>query len=155
MSNTEYKLSDTIDIITEVLESGGEFRLYPKGTSMLPLLRQGKDSVVLIRAEDNIKKHTVAFYQRKDGSYILHRIIKRDDDGTYVMCGDNQTELETGVEPTQIIGCVSEIYRGKKPVVKSPIYKLYVIVWCFMPYRRAERGIRHLLGNIKRKLIKK
>ena len=39
--------SDHEELIREVLASGGEFRLYPHGTSMLPLLRQGIDSVAL------------------------------------------------------------------------------------------------------------
>ena len=40
-------LSDHEELIREVLASGGEFRLYPRGTSMLPLIRQGIDSVAL------------------------------------------------------------------------------------------------------------
>ena len=47
MNNTEYCLSDAIEIIEEVLDSGGEFLLSPKGTSMLPLIVQGEDQVVL------------------------------------------------------------------------------------------------------------
>ena len=31
-----FLLKEYIDIISEVLESGGVFRMYPKGTSMLP-----------------------------------------------------------------------------------------------------------------------
>ena len=46
MSDT-YSLSEYADIIREVLDSGGEFTLYPRGTSMLPLIVEGRDSVTL------------------------------------------------------------------------------------------------------------
>ena len=44
---TEFDMRELYPLLSEVLESGGEFRLYPKGTSMLPLLREGEDSVLL------------------------------------------------------------------------------------------------------------
>lgn len=36
----EFRLSDYDEIIREVLDSGGEFQLFPRGTSMLPLIRE-------------------------------------------------------------------------------------------------------------------
>ena len=48
-------------IIREVLASGGEFRMYPHGTSMRPLLRQGRDSVVLETLERAPKKNDILF----------------------------------------------------------------------------------------------
>ena len=47
------RISDYESIIREVLSSGGEFRLYPHGTSMLPLLRQGRDSVSLRQVDSD------------------------------------------------------------------------------------------------------
>ena len=49
MNNGEFFLADAIEVIEEILNAGGEFRMYPKGTSMLPLIVQGRDSVVLTR----------------------------------------------------------------------------------------------------------
>ena len=62
MNNCEFALNDTIELIEEVIGSGGEFRLFPKGVSMRPLLVQGRDSVVL-RRKDGVpaKKHDIAF----------------------------------------------------------------------------------------------
>ena len=99
MNNSEFYLADAIEVIEEVLASGGEFRMYPKGTSMLPLIVQTRDSVVLKRNfEDGAKKHDIAFYRRRNGQFVLHRVMDICDDGTYTMCGDNQTELEKGIE---------------------------------------------------------
>ena len=38
MNNGEFYLADAIEVIDEILAGGGEFRIYPKGTSMLPLI---------------------------------------------------------------------------------------------------------------------
>ncbi len=151
-NSVEYQLSDLIDVIDEVLESGGEFRLSPKGTSMRPLIRQGVDSVVLCRnKEDGAKVKDIAFYRRDSGAYVLHRVMKKEKDGTFVMCGDNQTDLEKGIRRDQIIGYVSKIYRGEREIsITSFWYRVYLFFWCFIPFRRAERALIRLLVSIKR-----
>ena len=150
MNNSEFYLADAIEVIEEVLASGGEFRMYPKGTSMLPLIVQTRDSVVLKRNfEDGAKKHDIAFYRRRNGQFVLHRVMDICDDGTYTMCGDNQTELEKGIEQEQIIAYVAGIYRKDSFVdINGGAYKTYVFWWCLMPVRR----IGFLLMRIKWKL---
>ncbi len=155
MNNEELYLSEVIDVIEEVLSSGGEFRLFPKGTSMLPLLVQGKDSVVLKRNEGiPAKKHDIAFYRRTNGQFVLHRVMKICKDGSYTMCGDNQYKMEPSVMPNQIIGYVSEIYKGDKPLrFRSLRYRIYVFFWTFMPYRRMIRFPKRAMSAIKRRLF--
>ena len=138
-NRSEMHLNDVIGVIEEVLASGGEFRLFPTGVSMRPLIVQGRDSVVLKR-NDTVaaKKHDIAFYKRRDGQFVLHRVMKIKKDGTYVMCGDTQFALEEGIAPEQIIGYVSDIYRGEKKFsVRALKYRAYVFVWTKMPIRRA------------------
>lgn len=157
MSNGEYYLSDAIDVIEEILAGGGEFRIYPRGTSMLPLIVQGKDSVVLKRDfQHTARKHDIAFYCRDDGHYVLHRVMKIKKDGTYVMCGDNQTELEQNIRKEQIIGCVCEIYKGEKRVsVRSIRYRVYVLLWSPIIVRKIEKRCKRYLSAIKKKIFKK
>ena len=113
MKAEEFRLSEYADTISAVLESGGEFRIYPKGTSMLPLLRAGTDSVVLEKPTGNLKRGDIAFYIRDNGAYVLHRVIKSEGD-SYTLCGDNQLTLEKGITNRNIIGVVTRIYRGEK-----------------------------------------
>ncbi len=157
LNNGEFYLADAIDVIEEVLSSGGEFRMYPKGTSMLPLIVQGRDSVVLKRRfDDGAKKHDIAFYRRTNGQFVLHRVMRIEKDGSFVMCGDNQTALEYGIKREQIIGYVSRLYKGdKEHSLGSLRYKLYLLFWCFMPYRRAERFIKGKLSGLRRRLLGK
>ena len=143
-----------------VLASGGEFRMYPKGTSMLPLIVQTRDSVVLKRNfEEAARKHDIAFYRRRNGQFVLHRVMDICDDGTYTMCGDNQTELEKGIEKDQIIAYVAGLYRKDKLVdINSGAYKAYVFLWCLMPVRRVCMLLRRMkwkLEGIYRRILPK
>jgi hypothetical protein len=143
-NRSEMHLNDVIDVIEEVLASGGEFRLFPKGVSMRPLIVQGRDSVVLKRNDkEAAKKHDIAFYRRENGAFVLHRVMKVHKDGTFDMCGDNQFEIERGIGREQIIGYVSVIYRKDRAIsVSSPMYKLYVFLWTKMPLRKIAVAIR-------------
>ncbi len=149
MNNNEFYLADAIEVIEEVLASGGEFRIYPRGTSMLPLIVQNRDSVVLKRKTDGgLKKNDIAFYRRKNGQFVLHRVMKVSKDGTYVMCGDNQTYLEKGIEKEQIIAYVSRIYRKEKAVKMSGVsYSLYVFLWSSMPMRKICRFAKRAVSK--------
>ena len=157
MSNGEYYLSDAIEVIEEILAGGGEFRMYPRGKSMLPLIVEGKDSVALKRNfENSANKFDIAFYKRDDGHYVLHRVMKIKNDGTYIMCGDNQTEFEVGIRKDQIIGYVCDVYKGEKKIsVRSFWYRIYVFIWsCIFLRKLHKRGGRYLTA-FKKRFLKK
>ena len=158
MNNGEFYLADAIEVIEEILDGGGEFRMYPKGTSMLPLIVQGRDSVVLQKRincpEKPLKKHDIAFYRRTNGQFVLHRVMKCQKDGGYTMCGDNQLELEHHIMPNQVIGYVSKLYREEREYSFGSLrYRLYVLFWTFMPYRRCIRFLKRVMRFIKRRLL--
>ena len=157
MNNAKVCLSDAINLIQEVLDSGGEFLLSPKGTSMLPLLIQGEDRVVLKKYESVLpKKHDIVFYRRENGDFVLHRLMKIQKDGTYVMCGDNQLILEEGILPSQIIAYVSMIHKNARPLSLSSFrYRIYVWLWCFLPYRRFVMFSKRIYHSIQRNLFGK
>ena len=157
MNNGEVYLSNAIGIIEEVLNSGGEFLLSPKGTSMLPLIVQGKDRVVLKKYDTSEpKKHDIIFYRRTDGTFVLHRIVKKAKDGTFVLCGDNQLVLEKGIATEQIIGYVTAIHKEDQILsISSLRYRIYVHIWCFFPYRRLVKLLKRVVGAIQRKLFHK
>ena len=155
MNNGEFYLSDAIELINEVLESGGEFLLTPKGTSMLPLIVQGKDQVVLKKyGERAPKKYDVAFYRRSNGAFVLHRILKIEKDESFVMCGDNQTQLERGIRKEQLIAYVSLIHKNHREISTTAFrYCCYVRIWCFLPYRKLILFTQRVFRGIKRRLF--
>lgn len=134
MSDPIY-ISEYDSLIREVLASGGEFRLYPHGTSMLPLIRQGIDSVALRTLDRPPQKFDILFYRRADGSYILHRVKEVTDKGL-IMWGDNHTMLEYGVTEDMIIGYAARIFRGEHELdCQSLTYRLYLWLWQFKAIR--------------------
>lgn len=148
MSEKErFRLSEYDETIRFVLENDGEFRLYPRGTSMLPLIVEGRDSVCLVKPQGELKKNDIAFYLRDDGHYVLHRIRKAEN-GTYSLCGDNQTVVEDGICDRHIIGVVCKVYRKDKVIFeKSFGYRLYLFIWRSFLVRK----IYHRLKTLKKK----
>ena len=142
-------LSDYEELIREVLASGGEFRLYPHGTSMLPLIRQGIDSVALRRLDRQPQKFDILFYKRQDGSYILHRVKEGKAEGL-TMWGDNHTMLEYGVTDDMIIGYAARIFRGETELdCQSLKYRAYLWLWQFKAIRRVLLPIAYRLRKEK------
>lgn len=136
------QLKEWMPLIEESLKSGRPVRFSPRGISMLPMIRQGIDTVVLSPLPEKLKKYDIPLYQRDDGKYILHRIVKVSD--TYTCIGDNQFELETGVRHDQMIAVVSGFTRGKKAhSVTEPAYQIYCRIWHY------SRPVRFVLGKIK------
>lgn len=142
------------EIIKEQLNHGGRVRFTPKGVSMLPMLRDNEDVVLLEKPKRKLKKYDLPLYQRADGKYILHRVVDVLADGTYVMCGDNQVILEYGIADEHIVGVVSEFERkGKKYSVVDKTYCAYCRCWvALLSVRRVCRRGRVYLGKVKRKL---
>ncbi|MBQ8171633.1 MAG: S24/S26 family peptidase [Oscillospiraceae bacterium] len=146
---TQFALSEYDETIRAVLDSGGEFRIYPKGTSMLPLLRQGVDSVVLEKPKGALKCGDIAFYLRDGGGYVLHRVM-RSESGKYTMCGDNQLRLEEGILDRHIIGVVTRFYRSDRCVELSSLrYRIFVFLWRSFFLRRVYFKLRNIKNRGK------
>ena len=128
--------TDLMPVIRECLAAGQSVRFSPKGISMLPMLRQGMDSVELSPLPETLRKYDIPLYQRKNGHYVLHRIVQVGQ--TYTCIGDNQYVLEKGLEHGQMIAVVTAFYRGeRRHSVQEPGYRLYCWVWHY------TRGLRH------------
>ena len=80
------------------------------GVSMLPMLRQGEDRVLLVRPTLPLPPDAVALYRRGQ-DYVLHRVIGYGN-GVYILRGDNCAAEET-VPEEQILGVLSGFWRGE------------------------------------------
>lgn len=147
MPEQRFRLSDYDETIRAVLDSGGEFTIFPRGTSMLPLIVEGRDSATLEKAP--VKPGDIAFYQRADGSYILHRVISQQK-GSFTMCGDNQLSPEPGIKPEQIIARVKRVTRNGKEISPENLpYRTYVFLWRSFFIRRVYFRLRRLFHGEK------
>ena len=145
----------------EILDRFGKL-VYPnKGVSMKPLLRQGRDLMVIERkGPEPCRKYDAVLFKRPSvrgpDAYVLHRILRITDDGSYWIVGDNCCTGDT-VREEQILGTLSAVVRdGKKTVpVTSPVYRAYVALWCdFYPLRFALIRLKRFAGRCLRKLRK-
>ena len=124
------------------LEKYGKILRTNVGVSMLPLLREGRDVMIIERPSGRLKRYDVPLYRRGE-DYVLHRIIKVKSGG-YDIIGDNCVRVERDVKEEQIIGVLTGIIRdGKEYSLDSFTYKLYCHLWCDFLY------IRILLLKIK------
>lgn len=72
----EYMIAgdELIALIKERLGAGQKVRYLPfRGVSMLPMLRQKKDSVELSPLPERLKPYDLPLYQRSDGQLVMHR----------------------------------------------------------------------------------
>lgn len=141
--NKETIFDDVMPIIVEKLDAGGTVTFNPCGTSMLPMLRDGDDTVVLTKPKGRLHLFDLPLYRRKDGKYVLHRVVNFGSDGSYTMCGDNQFTTEKGITDDDIIGVVTAFYRkGKEYTVNSKKYKAYLeFMFYSKPFRRVIRAV--------------
>ena len=134
---TVERLEVLMPVFQEALQQGQSLRFSPRGTSMLPMIREGIDSVVLAPIQGKLKKYDLPLYRRDDGKYILHRIVQVGE--TYTCIGDNQFLYETGVRQDQLIAVVTAFYRGEKYCRTDALrHRLYCRLWHY------SRPLRHL-----------
>ena len=139
------ELNNLMPLFRERLAAGQKIQFLPRGVSMLPMLRQGIDSVILSPVPEKLKKYDLPLYQRDDGKYILHRIVEAGE--TYTCIGDNQYACERGLRHDQMIAVVTAFTRGKREIsVTDPLYRIYCILW------HHSRSARYFLIRVKNKL---
>ena len=104
----------------EYLKKYGTLTYSNVGTSMLPLIRQGKDLFIITKkGKRRFKRGDVVLYRRPPNKYVLHRIIEvRPDD--YVILGDNCINKEYGIKDSDILGVMTGFVRsGKEHSIKE------------------------------------
>lgn len=140
-------------MIEQELRERGSLVYTTRGSSMLPLLREKRDLVVIRRRpEERLRRLDAVLFKRRGGDYVLHRVVRvRESD--YLICGDNQIVFEA-VREDQILGILTEIVRDRKTIsVNACAYRLYARLWWGLyPVRFLLRRARNALGRLKRKL---
>lgn len=145
MTEMSFHMAELAVLMQESLAAGQTVRFSPKGISMLPMLRQGKDTVTLSPITGPLRKYDIPLYRRDNGMYTLHRIVKAGE--TYTCIGDNQYTLEPGVRQDQLIAVVTAFSRGDRQIPVTDLgYQCYVRLWHW------SRPARQFAGRVKRKL---
>lgn len=146
-------MEKTVDIERLLLE-GNTIQIKPKGWSMYPMMRPGRDEAVIAPlGEEVLKRGDVVLYRRVEDILVLHRIWKVTDDGLFLV-GDNQVEVEGPIKAEQVKGRLSAFIRkGKKISVKHPVYRFCACTW--LRLRPVRNGIKRPIAWMKKRLGKK
>ena len=144
-------MESLLPLIETTVNAGGEFKLITRGTSMLPLLRNGVDTAVLTRFNGSLKENDVPLYRRADGHFVLHRAVSVSEDGKrFTACGDNQTVLEKDIPVSSVIAVMTAvIVNGVRTDFDSDVYRKYVKK---LPAHRVYLKLRRTAGKLLRKL---
>ena len=100
--------------IEEVLESSGKYIGPTVGISMLPMLKNRRDTIVVAKKTERLEPYDVALYKRGN-SYVLHRVLEVVDGG-YIIRGDNCYSDEN-VPEESVIGVLVEFFRKDKHIL--------------------------------------
>lgn len=132
--------------IEDVLRTEGVYVSTTVGVSMWPMLRNRRDTIVVRPAAGRLNRYDVALY-RAHGNYVLHRVVRVLPEG-YIIIGDNCI-TEEHVEDSQVLGVLSEFYRGDKHVDMAGLpYRAYVWLWVTTaPARHFAKRAKGWLGR--------
>ncbi|MBQ3955489.1 MAG: S24/S26 family peptidase [Clostridia bacterium] len=141
----------------DYLDRFGTLTYTNVGTSMMPLLRQGKDLFILKkRGPERLAVGDVVLYRRPPDKYVLHRIVEvRPED--YVILGDNCAAREYGIRDEDILAVMTGYVRdGVEHSVTEKAYRDYTarilrnekprVAWK-RTVMRAKRIVKKIIGR--------
>ncbi len=143
-------LTECMPLITERLSSGQSVEFMAHGTSMKPMLHDSY--VTLSPAPKRLVRGDLPLCRRGNGSFVLHRVVRVHSNGSYTLCGDNQTKLEHGFTRDDVIGIVTAFDKdGVNVAADSAEYLRYVKKrLASRPLRRCSELLYHLYARLKK-----
>lgn len=140
-------IQDMAPVIYEIVSVGGCVKLEVKGVSMMPILRNERDCVLLKKAE-NLFLYDVVLFRKANGKIALHRIVEINED-SYTIIGDNQYKFDRNIKRENIIAKAVEVHRGSKCIGEATIRKFGSFWYKTYPFRNF---IRRSFSWLKRHL---
>ena len=147
-------MPSTSETFESILARDGKLVYKTRGYSMLPMLRQNRDLVILRAPVSRLRKYDVALYRRGQ-SYVLHRVIGVEADH-YRIRGDNTYNVEI-VPDSAVIGVLTGFTRdGKQHQVTDMDYRLYARVWCAVyPLRAVAVRVKAKVKSLLKKMLRR
>lgn len=151
------KSEELFPSIKDLLANDHKVRITVTGSSMMPFLREDRDSVELSAADfKSLRFGQIPLVRRADGQYVLHRLIFKKKDCFYI-AGDAHIWIEGPLYPEQLVAVVTKIWREDRQI--SPFNILWIMLsfiwWLRLPAFRAliklYRFLRKVYHIVRRK----
>jgi signal peptidase I len=143
-----------MELIHTVQNKKGDFRFKASGTSMTPSICND-DIITLTPINDSPPKpgEVVAFRHPESNCLIIHRVTAVSQN-MYSIRGDNARNTDRDIPMKNIIGVVTRVERGGKPVFWP--HRFNYPLWANFYFRinLVRLKIKHLMQKIVRVLIK-
>ena len=133
--------------VEELLAEGRQVTILVRGNSMRPLLRDGRDKVILRRANDeDIRKGAVMLFRYR-GSHVMHRVTRIEGD-VVIFEGDGNYKMQEIALRKDIIAVMEAVVRpsGRRIECSSRRWRILSFMW--LSQARIERRV--ILGIMRR-----
>ncbi|MDO4978311.1 MAG: S24/S26 family peptidase [Eubacteriales bacterium] len=127
----------------DLIQSGRSISMIVSGNSMVPFLVNQRDFIYIEPLPGKIRKGDMCFFQRTDGTFIMHRVCKSsetfDQREQYWFVGDAQPVIEGPIDREQLFGIVTKVKRKGKWITKGSFWwDFFEKVWIrIIPCRMA------------------
>ncbi len=133
--------------VEQLLSEGQDVTIMVKGNSMRPLLRDGRDRVVMRRHRDeDIRKGAVMLFRYR-GSYVMHRVVKIEGD-VVIFEGDGNYRLQEVVMRKDIVAVVTAVILPSGKSLSCDGRRWRMASWWWLSKSRIERRV--ILGIMRR-----
>lgn len=81
---------------------------------MFPFIKPGDTLLIEVVDAEKLMTGDIAFYCLPSGTFVVHRLVKRNGSLALLTNGDSLRKLDDPVTAEQVFGKVSRIERGRK-----------------------------------------
>lgn len=149
--------------IEEVVKREGQYVGPTVGVSMLPMLKTGRDTIVVKRKTARLDALDVALYKRGE-NYVLHRVIRQTESG-YIIRGDN-CYVDEIVNEADVFGVLTEYFKKDEKIdcktnkkylryARKRVKRYKVRRFFVLPYRKAKGVLRKAYRLLFKRGVKK
>ena len=130
--------------VERLLTESDEVTITIRGNSMRPMLRDGRDGVVLRRYDgESVRVGDVLLFRYRAG-YVLHRVIKIENE-QITFAGDGNYKIYEQAQRSEIVArMVAYVRDGRRVECKDREWQRYSRLWMALPMivRRVVLGIQ-------------
>ena len=116
--------------VSNRIAEGERVRIRAKGNSMLPMIRDGKDEIVLEKPnEQSFQKGRLLLAKLNDERFVLHRVIKINDT-QLILQGDGNLSFVEACTPNDVIAEGTVVIRNGNAIkIDSLVWNMYRYLW--------------------------